>query len=67
MVNPLQQFDKAAEDIKKLKGRPSDADLLEIYGFFKQATVGDADPAGTYLSTFLNKTKNLLRLDMYNV
>ncbi|CAH3887244.1 acyl-CoA-binding protein homolog [Pieris brassicae] len=40
-----EQFDKAAEDIKKLKGRPTDADLLEIYGYFKQATVGDANPA----------------------
>ncbi|XP_050666965.1 acyl-CoA-binding protein homolog [Leptidea sinapis] len=41
-----EQFDKAAEDTKKLKTRPSDADLLEIYAYFKQATVGDADPAG---------------------
>ncbi|CAK1552615.1 unnamed protein product [Leptosia nina] len=40
-----EQFDKAAENIKKLKGRPSDADLLEIYAYFKQATVGDANPA----------------------
>ncbi|KAI5635461.1 acyl coA binding protein domain-containing protein [Phthorimaea operculella] len=40
-----EQFDKAAADIKNLKARPSDQDLLEIYALFKQATVGDADPA----------------------
>ncbi|CAG4907407.1 acyl-CoA-binding protein homolog isoform X1 [Colias croceus] len=40
-----EQFDTAAENIKKLKSRPSDADLLEIYALFKQGTVGDANPA----------------------
>ncbi|XP_061711908.1 acyl-CoA-binding protein homolog isoform X1 [Cydia pomonella] len=45
MADMEVQFDKAAEDVKKLKTSPADADLLEIYGWFKQATVGDADPA----------------------
>ncbi|CAB3234675.1 unnamed protein product [Arctia plantaginis] len=40
-----EQFDKAAADVKNLKSLPSDNDLLELYGYFKQATVGDADPA----------------------
>ncbi|CAG9095805.1 unnamed protein product [Plutella xylostella] len=40
-----EQFDKAAGDVKKLKSLPSDTDLLELYALFKQATVGDADPA----------------------
>ncbi|XP_063620007.1 acyl-CoA-binding protein homolog [Cydia splendana] len=40
-----EQFDKAAGDVKKLKALPSDTDLLELYALFKQATVGDADPA----------------------
>lgn len=40
-----EQFDKAALDVKKLKSLPSDNDLLELYGLFKQATVGDADPS----------------------
>ncbi|XP_022819684.1 acyl-CoA-binding protein homolog isoform X1 [Spodoptera litura] len=41
----FQQFDKAAGDVKKLKSLPSDADLLELYALFKQATVGDSDPS----------------------
>lgn len=40
-----EQFDQAAANVKKLKSLPSDADLLELYGYFKQATSGDADPA----------------------
>ncbi|XP_059061728.1 acyl-CoA-binding protein homolog [Achroia grisella] len=40
-----EQFDKAAGDVKKLKSLPGDKDLLELYALFKQATVGDADPA----------------------
>uniref|UniRef100_A0A8B9CH75 Acyl-CoA binding domain containing 7 n=1 Tax=Anser brachyrhynchus TaxID=132585 RepID=A0A8B9CH75_9AVES len=34
-------FDGAAEDVKKLKTRPTDEELKELYGFYKQATVGD--------------------------
>ncbi|KAF5272144.1 hypothetical protein FQA39_LY01226 [Lamprigera yunnana] len=36
-----EQFQKAAEDVKKLKSSPSNEELLEIYALFKQATVGD--------------------------
>ncbi|NWR56801.1 ACBP protein, partial [Bucorvus abyssinicus] len=34
-------FDGAAEDVKKLKTRPTDEELKELYGLYKQATVGD--------------------------
>lgn len=34
-------FDKAAEDVKKLSKEPSDEDKLKLYGLFKQVTVGD--------------------------
>ncbi|OWR41424.1 diazepam-binding inhibitor, partial [Danaus plexippus plexippus] len=40
-----EQFDQAAANVKKLKSLPSDSDLLELYAYFKQASVGDADPA----------------------
>nr|AAR37334.1 diazepam-binding inhibitor [Helicoverpa armigera] len=40
-----EQFDHAAANVKKLKSLPSDADLLELYALFKQATVGDSDPS----------------------
>lgn len=55
----FQQFDKAAADVKKLKSLPSDSDLLELYGLFKQATVGDADPA----SKSSDQTFSLLPFD----
>lgn len=40
-----EQFDAAAANVRNLKSLPSDADLLELYALFKQASVGDADPA----------------------
>lgn len=36
-----EDFEKAAEDVKGLKSRPSNDDLLELYACFKQATEGD--------------------------
>ncbi|KAM6276123.1 acyl-CoA-binding domain-containing protein 7 isoform 3-T3 [Spheniscus humboldti] len=39
-------FDGAAEDVKKLKTRPTDEELKELYGFYKQATVGDVNIDG---------------------
>ncbi|ELU08550.1 hypothetical protein CAPTEDRAFT_96793, partial [Capitella teleta] len=38
-----QAFNKAAEDVKVLKSTPSNEELLELYGLFKQATVGDVN------------------------
>lgn len=37
----LQQFTTAAEEVQKLSTKPSNDELLELYGLFKQATVGD--------------------------
>ncbi|XP_050304530.1 acyl-CoA-binding protein homolog isoform X2 [Anthonomus grandis grandis] len=38
-----ENFNKAAENVKNLKSKPSDNDLLELYALFKQATVGDVN------------------------
>ncbi|CAF2988760.1 unnamed protein product [Rotaria sp. Silwood2] len=38
-------FDKAAEEVKNLSKKPSDDELLKLYGLFKQATVGDTNTA----------------------
>lgn len=38
-----EEFQKAADDVKNLKARPSDLELLETYALFKQATVGDCN------------------------
>ncbi|XP_022621894.1 acyl-CoA-binding domain-containing protein 7 [Seriola dumerili] len=34
-------FEKLAEDVKKVKTRPTDKELLDLYGLYKQALVGD--------------------------
>lgn len=46
------KFGAAANSIRSLKGRPTDAELLELYALYKQATVGDcgvAEPGATDL------------------
>ncbi|NP_001037022.1 acyl-CoA binding protein [Bombyx mori] len=40
-----EKFDQAAANVKNLKALPTYAQLLNLYAHFKQATVGDADPA----------------------
>uniref|UniRef100_U5ES18 Putative determination of adult lifespan n=1 Tax=Corethrella appendiculata TaxID=1370023 RepID=U5ES18_9DIPT len=52
-----EKFDKAAEDVKKLKTTPSNDQLLELYGLFKQATVGDNTTAKPGLLDFKGKAK----------
>lgn len=37
------QFKEAAAKVEKLTKKPTDAELLEIYGLYKQATVGDVN------------------------
>lgn len=52
-----EDFDKAAEDVKKLKTQPADGDLLELYGLFKQATVGDCNTDRPGMLDFKGKAK----------
>ncbi|CAG9858717.1 unnamed protein product [Phyllotreta striolata] len=52
-----EKFQKAAEDIKKLKSKPSDQDLLEIYALFKQATEGDINTSRPGLLDLKGKAK----------
>ena len=35
-------FEQAAIDVKALSSKPSDDELLQLYGLYKQATEGDA-------------------------
>lgn len=39
----MSEFEQAAENVKKLTQRPTNEELLELYGLYKQATVGDCD------------------------
>ncbi|XP_036395227.1 acyl-CoA-binding domain-containing protein 7 [Megalops cyprinoides] len=37
------EFEQIAGDVKKVKTRPEDQELLDLYGLYKQATVGDVN------------------------
>uniref|UniRef100_A0A6B2E5A8 Putative acyl-coa-binding protein n=1 Tax=Phlebotomus kandelakii TaxID=1109342 RepID=A0A6B2E5A8_9DIPT len=52
-----EDFDKAAEDVKKLKASPSNEDLLELYALFKQASVGDCNTSKPGMLDFKGKAK----------
>ncbi|XP_072515185.1 acyl-CoA-binding domain-containing protein 7 [Salminus brasiliensis] len=36
-----KEFEQYADDVKKVKTRPTDQELLDMYGLYKQAIVGD--------------------------
>ena len=36
-----KQFEKAARDVNNLESKPSVENLLKLYSFYKQATLGD--------------------------
>ncbi|EDV26757.1 expressed hypothetical protein [Trichoplax adhaerens] len=38
-----EEFKSAVDKINNLASKPSNEDLLEIYGLYKQATVGDCN------------------------
>jgi diazepam-binding inhibitor (GABA receptor modulating acyl-CoA-binding protein) len=52
-------FVEAAEKVKRLASKPSDQDMLELYGLYKQATVGDVNTErpGTFSMDFAGKAK----------
>lgn len=39
----LQAFETAAAEVKNLKAKPTDEEMLEIYALYKQTTVGDCN------------------------
>jgi diazepam-binding inhibitor (GABA receptor modulating acyl-CoA-binding protein) len=36
-------FDRAAEEVRQLKNKPTDSELLKLYALFKQGIVGDVN------------------------
>jgi len=52
-----EKFNKAAEDVKNLKTKPGNDDLLEIYSLFKQGTVGDVNTERPGMLDFTGKAK----------
>lgn len=51
------RFNKAAEEVKELSSQPSDANMLELYSLFKQATVGDCNTTRPGMLDFKGKAK----------
>ncbi|KAH8409544.1 hypothetical protein KR222_008169, partial [Zaprionus bogoriensis] len=52
-----QEFNQAAEDVKNLSSTPADNDLLELYGLYKQALVGDCNTDKPGFLDFKGKAK----------
>ncbi|XP_012261807.1 acyl-CoA-binding protein-like [Athalia rosae] len=52
-----ERFNAAAKEVTELATQPSDAELLEIYALYKQATVGDVDTARPGMLDFRGKAK----------
>ncbi|CAH1988787.1 unnamed protein product [Acanthoscelides obtectus] len=40
-----EKFKSACDQARNFKKRPADGDVLELYGLYKQATVGDVNKA----------------------
>lgn len=56
------EFLKAAEDIKTLTVRPTDEELLNLYKYFKQATIGNCNTSRPGMFDLKGKYK----WDMWN-
>ena len=52
-----KEFTSAAEKVKNLKAKPTDAELLEMYALFKQASVGDVNTDRPGMLDFKGKAK----------
>ncbi|XP_045597182.1 acyl-CoA-binding protein homolog [Procambarus clarkii] len=52
-----ENFKEAADKVKKLKTQPNDDELKELYGFYKQSTVGDIDTERPGMLDFKGKAK----------
>ncbi|KAG7467522.1 hypothetical protein MATL_G00154590 [Megalops atlanticus] len=53
----LDAFNKAAEEVKNLKAKPTDEEMLIIYSLYKQATVGDVNTSRPGMLDFTGKAK----------
>lgn len=54
------EFKQAAEEVQKLKTRPSNNDLLALYGLYKQGSEGDNNTGKQKICTLKKKKRNCL-------
>ncbi|XP_042134033.2 acyl-CoA-binding domain-containing protein 7 isoform X2 [Peromyscus maniculatus bairdii] len=50
-------FDQATQDVRKLKSRPEDEELKELYGLYKQSIIGDINIACPAMLDLKGKAK----------
>jgi diazepam-binding inhibitor (GABA receptor modulator, acyl-CoA-binding protein) len=50
-------FEKAAAEVKSLKSKPSDNELLNLYALYKQGNVGDVNTERPGMLDFKGKAK----------
>uniref|UniRef100_A0A8D3CWY4 Acyl-CoA binding domain containing 7 n=1 Tax=Scophthalmus maximus TaxID=52904 RepID=A0A8D3CWY4_SCOMX len=55
--NLQAEFEKIAEDVKNVKTKPTDQELLDLYGLYKQALVGDVNTDRPGMLDFKGKAK----------
>ena len=51
------RFEQAVKDVKGLKERPSDNDMLALYSLYKQATEGDVKGSKPGMFDFVGRAK----------
>ncbi|VDP06115.1 unnamed protein product [Soboliphyme baturini] len=52
-----KKFEEMAETVRNLKTRPTDDEMLDIYGLYKQAMVGDVTSDKPTFFDFKGKSK----------
>ncbi|XP_068169792.1 acyl-CoA-binding protein-like [Antennarius striatus] len=57
MADLQDKFLKAAEEVKVLKMKPTDQDMLVVYALYKQANVGDVNTSRPGMLDFTGKAK----------
>jgi acyl-CoA-binding protein len=57
MADLKAQFEKAAADVQKLKQRPGNEQLLELYALYKQAAAGDVSGSRPGMLDFAGRAK----------
>jgi len=53
----MADFEAKAAEVKNLKSKPSDEEMLKLYSLYKQATVGDCNTARPGMLDFTGKAK----------
>ncbi|XP_069011285.1 acyl-CoA-binding protein [Embiotoca jacksoni] len=57
MADVQAKFDAAAAEVKQLKAKPADEEMLQVYSLFKQASVGDVNTDRPGMFDFTGKAK----------